>query len=244
MKKLILTAALVAGTFTSVFAAGEVVAPKVETGFLANPNFQIVKEEKISENLRSLSMNIKVMGPNGPEVRPVKAFAGVIDGKEYVMTGTVYGPDGQVLKIPLDKGIVDAGTAWTFGEGAEELYLVTNPSCSWCSKFEKQVHDGNNAEFFKKYKVHVILMPFGAGAEEKAKWVLSATTDAERAERYTALMVNGDSTWTSFKPTDVVGVNLAIEKSNAAAKEMGATGTPAIFDAEFNQIKNWPALLK
>ena len=249
MKKLILTAALAVGAMTSAMAgqitpAETAVVAKAPNAFLSNPNFNILKETKISENLRHLDINVRVMGKNGAETRPVKAFAGVIDGKEYVMTGTIYTPEGTVLKLPLNKDILSEGKTWTVGEGSEELYLVTNPSCSWCAKFEKQVHDGTNDAFFKKYKVNVILMPFGGGATEKAKWVLSAKTDAERAERYKSLMVDVDSSWTSFKPTNNADLNAEIAKSNRAAKELGATGTPAFFTSNFDQIKNWPALLK
>lgn len=258
MKKFILAATIAAST-AAVLNAAEVVKQEVVTvgpvtvtkavaptqSFLNNPNFQVVKEHQISPNLKGVNLNVKIMSKQGPQSKKVKAFAAQIDGKEYVITGTIYDPVGKILSVPtdIDAPTLKAGISWTMGSGNKEVYLVTNPSCPWCEKFEVQAHNSN---FLKNHKVNVILMPFHPNANEKAQWVLSAASDAERAKRYTDLMVNKDNSWRNFKPdaAEATRLNALINKGNAAAKAIGASGTPALFDASYSKIENWPALMK
>ena len=108
---------------------------------------------------------------------------------------------------------------------------------------ETQAYESN---FFKKYNAKFILMPFHADATEKSYWILSAKTEKEKAERMKLVMNGKDLAWKNYKPSkeEKIKLDMLIKKSEDAAAELEATGTPALFDSEFKPIKNWPALMR
>lgn len=241
MNKKIAIAGLSLALGVSTLAAAS--APSEKSGFLANPNFTVKKEHSFSKNLKAVNMDVRVRQKNGEiGYNNTDVFVANIDGKEYVISGKVYDEKGQVLKMPIDKAAVDKGVVWSVGTGETELYLVTNPSCPWCAKFEKKAHE---SDFFKKFKVNVIILPFHANAIEKTKWVLAGETEADKAQRFKDVMINNNMQWQTFKPDTALDVTLnkLIAESEAAAKSLGATGTPSLFDASFNKVDNWPQLM-
>lgn len=247
MKKILLLASMV-GVFTSNLLAGTVLTDaKVSELVKGNPilsskEFQVKKAEAISDNLTALKLNVTMMTQKGPMEREAQGYVAKIDGKTYTFLGGAYGDKGEKVSVSMDKKAIEAGVLWSHGTGSEEIYLVTNPSCPWCTKFEEA--SSKDAEFLKKYKVNVLLMPFHEGAVEKAYWVLSAKTGAEKAERYKKVMLEGNEDWKKFTPTaeQKTALDAELAKSLAAAKELNAEGTPAVFNSKFETV-NWPTLL-
>lgn len=210
---------------------------------LANPNVTVEKVEKASENVNVLKLKVKYQTQQGVTDRPAQAFIVKVDGKDYTFLGGGFDQNGEKLNISLDAKVINEGALWSHGTGPEVIYLVTNPSCPWCQKFEKAATE--SADFYKKYTVKTFFMPFHANAEEKAAYVLAGKTDAEKAERYKKMMVDNDESWKSFKPTpeETAKYKAVMAKTSDATREFGAEGTPAVFDSKFNPIQNWPDLM-
>jgi hypothetical protein len=246
MKKLGLisiSAAMLTGSlYADVLTVEQVSTIKSSNKILMNPNINIKKGE-VNDNLTHLKIGIMFQTQKGVSERDAEAFIVKAGEKEYTFLGGGYDSDGEKLSLPINTELVEAGVAWTVGEGNETLSLVTNPSCPWCQKFEKKAHD---SDFFKKYKVNVYLMPFHEGATEKSYWVLDGKTDAEKSERFKSVMLDNNTTWKDFKPTpeQKASFDETIKKSLDAAKEIGASGTPAVFDSKYTQIQNWPSLME
>lgn len=205
---------------------------------------QVKKGEQVSNNLKTLQLGIKFQTPQGIQERPAQAFIATIDGKNYTFLGGGYDDKGEKISLTLNKDVIEKGVLWSAGKGKDVLYVVTNPSCSWCAKLEKA--SSESKDFYEKYTVKKIVMPFFDNAVEKATWILAASTDAEKAERYKKVMVDNDNTWATFKPTpeQKVKIDAELAKSLEAAKELDAQGTPAVFDGKFQPVQNWPELIK
>lgn len=249
MKKLIKLSAICALGMSSLFAGEVLSTDKInemlkDNKVLSNPNVSVKKAEKISENLTTLKLGVKYQTQQGVTERPAQGFLVNVDGKEYTFLGGGYDEEGAKVAFSLDSKVIEEGTAWSHGTGPEVIYIVTNPSCPWCEKIEQSIADSK--DFLTKYTVKSVLMPFNQFAEEKATWVLAGKDDAEKAERYKKLMVDKDESWKSFKPTaeEKTKIDALIAKSLDAARELEAEGTPAVYDSKFQQIENWPALVK
>lgn len=238
--------AIIATTSLSAKALDEKSIDNLVKGnkLLSSETIQVKKGEKVSDNLSTLQLGIKFNSPQGIQERPAQAFVAKIDGKDYTFLGGGYDKDGEKISLSLDKKIIEDGVLWSAGKGKEVIYVVTNPSCSWCAKLEDA--SAKSQTFYENYTVKKIVMPFFDNAVEKSMWILAADTDAEKAERYKKVMVDNDNTWVSFKPTpeQKVKIDAELAKSLAAAKELDAQGTPAVFDSKFRPINNWPELIK
>lgn len=246
MKKTLLSLSLMAAT-TALFAA-EIPANKFDeikakSTILQNGSITIKKADQVSQNLVNLKLGIQYQTQQGVQERPAQGFLATVDGKTYTFLGGAYDQAGEKVSFAVDTKVVDEGSLWSFGSGAEKLYAVTNPSCPWCQKFETAANA--DAEFLKKYQINVILMPFNANANEKSYWVLAGKDKAERAARYKALMVDNSTEWQKFTPTpeQKAAFDKEINKSLEAAKELEAEGTPAVFGKDLQPV-NWTTLLK
>jgi len=158
--------------------------------------------------------------------------------KKYTIIGKVINnKTGDVLKAPelVNKDIVKKGVVFTFGKGKKEIYLVTDPQCPFCRRLDKLA----KKNLYKNYKVHVILMPlpFHKYAVPMSYWILSAKTDAQKAKRMEEVL-SGGSEWEKFKPTqeEKKRLNKILQNSLNAAKELGAEGTPSVYDDNFKEL--------
>lgn len=211
---------------------------------LNNQIISVKKAEKVSDNLTTMKLGIQYQTQQGIQERPAQAFLANIDGKSYTFLGGGFDDKGEKIALSLNEKVVNEGVAWSAGKGKEVLYVVTNPSCSWCVKLEEESEKSKT--FLEKYTVKKIIMPFFENAKEKTIWILAGKNDAEKAERYKKVMVDKDNTWQSFKPSadELAKIEKLLEKSLEAAKELDAQGTPAVFDSKFQPINNWPELIK
>jgi len=236
MKKLILSTAIITGVFASTQLTNKEAMEILKT----SPIYpQIAKAQKQGLKVNAVKDKdfyiYKLSSPRGD------AYVYISADKKYTIIGQVIdNKTKQPLKFPVNKEIVKQGVAFTFGKGNKEIYLVTDPECPFCRKMEKMKKD----VLEKNYKVHVILLPlsFHKNAKPMSYYVLAGKTDAERAKRMREVL-SGSNAWQKYKPSkeEIAKYNKILQKSQQAARELGARGTPSVFDENFNPIP-WPSL--
>ena len=239
MKKIILGLSVAA----SLFAYDKVLPQKETINILkATPIYgqlaPMIKNGKIKTKatLKDNFYIIEIDTPRG------KGLIYVTKNKKYTIIGRVLKSNGQMLipNFPKNAEIIKKGVLFTFGKGKKEIYLVTDPQCPFCRMMEKE----KKALLAKDYKVHVILMPlpFHKYAKAMSYYILAAKTDAQKAKRLQDIL-SGSNEWKNFKPTKQQKAEFDKELQNAkkAAMELGAQGTPSVYDKNFNPIP-WPQL--
>ncbi len=172
-----------------------------------------------------------------------KALLYVTADKKYTIIGQVINNKTKkplIPNFPKNAEIIKKGVMFTFGEGKKDIYIVTDPECPFCRLMEKQ-----KGELLKKnYRVHVILMPlpFHKDAKAMSYYILAAKTDKEKAKRMQEVL-SGSNAWKNYHPTKEEKAKFDKELANAkkAAIELGAQGTPSVYDKNFNPIA-WPTL--
>jgi thiol:disulfide interchange protein DsbC len=153
--------------------------------------------------------------------------------------GSAYDKDGKPILFPKDKKVVQDGVAFSYGKGSKEIYLITDPECPYCSKFEKAVHGK-----LSDYTVHVILFPLSFHKKSPAmvEWILRGKNNADRKSRFEKIMLKGSSKYRKViknkkKPFAYSkDVKEYIEKSTKASRELNMRGTPALYDANLNPL--------
>ena len=129
--------------------------------------------------------------------------------------------------------------SFSYGKGSKDIYIVTDPECSYCSKFEKAI-----AGKLDDYTVHVILFPlsFHKKAPAMVDWIMQGKDEAGKKERFEEIMLKASTKYKELikeekKPYVYSSATQEqIEKSNKAAMELNVRGTPAIYDANFNPV--------
>ncbi|MEO1927820.1 MAG: thioredoxin fold domain-containing protein [Nautiliaceae bacterium] len=173
--------------------------------------------------------------------------------KKYTIIGRVINnktKEELKPKYPFtgSKKTVENGIMFTFGKGKKDLYLVTDPECPFCRMMEAKTKD--NLE--KNYRVHVILFPLSFHKDAKAMsyYILSAKTNEEKAKRFKEVLtgnkqeiikkVNAFNKTLSKEEKEKIDKELA--NSRKAVMELGARGTPSVYDENFSKI-NWGTLI-
>lgn len=159
--------------------------------------------------------------------------------------GSAYDKNGKIIIFPKDSKIVNNGVAFTYGNGSKEIYLVTDPECPYCGRFARA---SNNK--LGDYTVHVILLPLSFHKKSPAmiEWIMRGKDDAQRKERYDALMLEGSTKYKSVikdekKPFMYSSeVQKQMQKSNDTTRELDVRGTPALYDTHFNPISQGEVL--
>jgi len=163
--------------------------------------------------------------------------------KKYTIIGRVI--DNKTKKIlipnfPKNAEVIKKGVMFTFGKGNKDIYLVTDPECPFCRMMEKQKKD----ILEKNYKVHVILYPlsFHKNAKAMSYYVLAGKNDEERAKRLKEVL-SGSNEWKNYKPTkeEIAKYEKELQNAKKAVEELGARGTPSLYNQDFEPI-NWPEL--
>ena len=239
MKKIILSLGLAA----SIFAFDKVL-PQNETNEILkstpiyNQIAPLIKQGKIKTKA-TLKDNFYVIELDTPRG---KGLIYVTKDKKYTIIGRVLKNNGEMLipNFPKNAKIINNGVLFTFGNGKKEIYLVTDPECPFCRMMEKEKKE----MLSKNYKVHVILMPlpFHKDAKAMSYYILAGKTDKEKAKRLQAVL-SGSNEWKNFHPTkeQIKTFNQELNKAQKAAIELGAQGTPSVYDKNFNSIP-WPKL--
>ena len=179
--------------------------------------------------------------------RGVKLMKAFVDKKTAaVYMGQGYDKDGKVLSFPKDISLIKEGISFSYGKGKKDLYIVTDPECPYCIKFEKA-----SKGKLDEYRVHVILypLPYHKKAPAMVEWIMQGKDDIEKQKRFEAVMVDKSQKYKTLiidekKPFIAVeSTKRMIEKSKKAMNELEVRGTPAVFDANFNSV-SWGSLIK
>ncbi|QDD68172.1 thioredoxin domain-containing protein [Caminibacter pacificus] len=155
---------------------------------------------------------------------------------------------GGIVKLPhhytkQEIQTIKNGISFTYGEGKKDIYIVTDPECPFCRKFEKEFGD----KLAKKYRIHVILypLPFHKDAKAMSYYILAGKTDTEKAERFKKIL-SGSDVWKNVKynPGVIKKEEIKLEKAQKAVEVLKAPGTPSMYDSNFQPIQNPNELLK
>lgn len=198
--------------------------------------------KKIINGYKNGSMNIYAEKKDGIYV---VMFKGQRRGQLYITLNKKYAIFGNVIDLkkkhnimgdfPLNKKIIEKGVAFTYGSGNKTIYLVTDPQCPYCRMLERKEGD----KLLKKYKIKVILfpLPFHQYARPMTKYILAGKNNMEKAARLRRIL-HGSNEWKNFKPTPAQEkqIEKKMKEMQAAVNELGAQGTPTIYNSNFHQI--------
>lgn len=169
--------------------------------------------------------------------RIITAFVDKKTGAVYFGNGV--DKEGKPLAFPKEAQVIKDGVSFSYGTGKKELYVVTDPECPYCVKFEKAL-EGK----LDDYTVHVILFPlsFHKNAPAMVEWIMEGKNDAEKRERFEQLMLKNSTTYKSLikdpkKPFKYSALTQEkMNKTRKAVEELGVRGTPATYDSKFNEL--------
>ncbi|MBN2824903.1 MAG: thioredoxin fold domain-containing protein [Campylobacterales bacterium] len=158
-----------------------------------------------------------------------------------IYIGQGFMADGTPLSFKKDAKVIQEGVSFSYGKGKKELYVITDPQCPYCVKFQKAM-DGK----LDDYTVHVILFPlsFHKKAPMMIEWIMQGKDDAEKNKRFNALLLDDskeylklDKAGFKYSPS----IEAKMKKATNAFAELEARGTPAVFDEMFMPV-NWSKL--
>ena len=184
----------------------------------------------------SYILKIEARSPRGSQI-----LNAILDKKtSELYIGSAYDKEGQPILFPKDVQAVKDGVSFSYGTGSKEIYIVTDPECPYCTKFEKAAKGK-----LDDYTVHVILMPlsFHKKAPAMIEWIMQGKDDVKKKERFEALMLKGSDEYKvlikdakkPFVYSKEVGETM--KKVDTATRELNVRGTPAIYDANFNPVQ-------
>ena len=187
------------------------------------------------EKPESYILKLEARSPQGSQ--NITAFLDKKTSELYI--GSAYDKEGNAITFPKDAKIVKEGVAFSYGNGKKEIYLITDPECPYCSRFEKAAHGK-----LDDYTVHVILFPLSFHKKSPAmvEWIMMGKDDAEKKARFEEVMLKGSDKYKTLikdekKPFRFSESGQAyMKKSEATVREMNMRGTPALYDADFNPI--------
>jgi thiol:disulfide interchange protein DsbC len=238
------------GIVASLFAADKVLPQKEVLSILQKtPLYAQIEANK----------NLKVKGVEKKDFYIITVYSKQGEGNLFVTKDYKYTILGNVIsnqtKLPIrpdypakpfkgNKQIVKDGVLFSFGKGKKDLYIVTDPECPFCQRFEKMA---KGTDFTKKYRVHVIFLPlpFHKHSIAMIDYILSAPTEAEKVKRFHETLQGSDA-WKKFKPTKAQkeAVKKELVKSAKAVAELQAQGTPSFYDENMTEIKDRGSLFK
>ena len=187
------------------------------------------------EKPESYILKIEARSPQGSQF--ITAILNKKTSEIYI--GSAYDKEGNAIFFPKDVKAIQEGVAFSYGKGSKEIYIVTDPECPYCSKFEKAA-----AGKLEDYKVHVILFPLSFHKKSPAmvEWIMQGKDDAEKKERFDEILLKGSTQYQvlikdakkPFVYSETVGK--AMQKMDQAVMELSVRGTPAIYDANFEPL--------
>ena len=211
---------------------------KAENKVLQSPSLHLVGAVDKPGNYL---LKLEAKSPRGTQL-----LTGFLDKKTGELhIGTGYEKDGKPILFPKDADIIKAGVSFSYGKGSKDLYLVTDPECPYCIKFEKAA-EGK----LDDYTVHVILypLPFHKKAPAMTEWIMQGKSDAEKKERLSQITLKNSTEYRALiidakKPFKYTSeTQEKVNRSQKAARELGARGTPATYDASFTQVP-WSSIV-
>lgn len=172
--------------------------------------------------------------------RGSELFQAILDKQSNELyIGSAYDKEGKAVLFPKDAQAIKDGVSFSYGKGNKEIYVVTDPECPYCTKFEKAISGK-----LDEYTVHVILFPlsFHKKAPAMVEWIMQGKDDAEKKTRFEEIMLKGSTTYRSLikdpkKPfVYSKDVDKVMKKSDRAVMELKVRGTPSIYDKNFNAL--------
>jgi len=187
------------------------------------------------EKPESYILKLEARSPQGSQL--ITAFLDKKTSELYI--GTAYDKEGKSITFPKDAKVVKEGVAFSYGKGSKDIYIVTDPECPYCSRFEKAI-----AGKLDDYRVHVMLFPLSFHKKSPAmvEWIMQGKDDAKKKEKFEEIMLKASTQYKELikdekKPfVYSSAMQQYMDKSNKAAMELNVRGTPAIYDANFNPI--------
>ena len=238
MNKMLLTLTIAMVLMTTL-NAGDPIVDKTKLQELKAKN-RVLQDPVLTikgaiEKPDSYILKLEAKSPQGSQL--ITAFLDKKTSELYI--GSAYDKEGKAIIFPKDAKVVKEGVAFSYGKGSKDIYIVTDPECPYCSKFEKAI-----AGKLDDYKVHVILFPLSFHKKSPAMvdWIMQGKDDAERKERFEEIMIKGSTKYAelikdakkSFKYSSTTQEHM--NKSDKAAMELNVRGTPAIYDVNFNPV--------
>ena len=148
----ILFALIAIATLSAMLTAAETVLDKSKYPELKKMNV-VLQDSNIAikgaiEKADSYILKIEARSPQGSQL--ITAYLDKKTSELYI--GSAYDKDGKAITFPKDAKVAKEGVAFSYGKGSTDIYIVTDPECPYCSRFEKAV-----AGKLDDYRVHVIL---------------------------------------------------------------------------------------
>jgi len=190
-----------------------------KTSIFKTSGLKIIKGEE-QENIYLLKIEAKIAN------NQVRQFDAVIDKKtENLYIGDAFNKEGIKIKFPIDMKTVKEAVAFTYGTGAKQLYVITDPECPYCSTFAK-----DSKGKLSEYTVNVILMPlsFHNKARAMINHIISGKDSAEKYNLYSDIMLKNSKDYAKTKANDEV-LTSYIRKVMGAVSELEVRGTPSFF---------------
>ena len=225
--------------FLVTLQAAEIISDPIKLQGLKTKN-KVLQDPVINiraaiEKPGSYILKIVAISPRGSQF--ITAFLDKKTSELYMGTG--YDKDGKPILFPKDAKSIKEGVAFSYGAGSKEIYIVTDPECPYCTRFEKTVHGR-----LSDYTVHVILFPlsFHKKAPAMVDWIMQGKDDAAKKERFDEIMLKGSKEYSSLikdinKPyVYSEAVQPLMKKMQTAVMELNVRGTPAIYDKNFNPV--------
>jgi len=238
MNKILLTLSA-AMTLMITLNAGDPIVDKAKLQELKTKN-RVLQDPVLTikgaiEKPDSYILKLEARSPQGS--RLITAFLDKKTSELYI--GSAYDKEGKAITFPKDAKVVKEGVAFSYGKGSKDIYIVTDPECPYCSRFEKAV-----AGKLDDYKVHVILFPLSFHKKSPAMvdWIMQGKDEGEKKERFEEIMLKASTTYKELikeekKPYVYSSATQEhMKRSDKAARELNVRGTPAIYDANFNPI--------
>ena len=165
-------------------------------------------------------------------------YAFVNKKSQRVSVGTRYEKDGSESVFPKSPEAIEQieeGVFFSFGTGKKEIYMVTDPDCIFCKRFEK----ATQGKLGKKYRVHVIYQVFSFHKKSPAmvSWIMQGKDEREKQRRMEAIMVEGSKGYLPFLKKDISPqMKEQIAKGLKASQALEAMGSPMFYDTDFKLI--------
>ncbi len=237
-KNITILTVLIAGVTTGINAAdvkldtAKLKEIRATTKVLQNPALTI-KDGIDKDSVYFLKLDAKSQRGS----RIITAFVDKKTGAVYFGNGV--NKDGKPMAFPKEGKIIKDGISFSYGTGKKELYLVTDPECPYCMKFEKALTGK-----LDDYTVHVILypLPFHKKAPAMVEWIMEGKDDLHKRERFEELMLKKSTEYKALikdpkKPFKYTAqTQEKVSKALKAVQELGARGTPIAYDSKFNEI--------
>lgn len=238
MHRILLTFATML-TLTSTLSAADLMVDqnklqeiKTKNVVLQDPVFQMLGA---IEKPNSYILKIEAKSPRGSQI-----LSAILDKQtSELYIGTAYDKKGRAILFPKDVQAIKEGVSFSYGEGSKEIYIVTDPECTYCSRFEKAA-EGKLAD----YRVHVVFFPlsFHKKAPAMVEWIMQGKDDLQKKKRFEEIMLKGSTKYQALikdvkKPfvySEAVG--LAMKKTDKAVLELNVRGTPSVYDENFEPI--------